>query len=480
MTASDRGWNARLAVTALCSVQFVDVLGVTVVVSALPRMLASLSAPASAGSLVSGGYAIFFGGLLMLGARLGDRFGHRRTIMASLTVFALGALLGALASSVLLLTAARCLQGAAAAASVPSALRLLTTVTPEGPQRRRAIAAWSAAGASAGASGFVVGGIVTDLASWRLVFWAYLPLAAALAAAVVRSVPRDRGPGPAGSLNAASAAMFTAAVVAVVVGTTVIVQPGQRIAGAGIALLAVPLAAAFISADRRAAAPLLPAAALRIPPLRRGAAGAFLNTAATSSAMTLATLYLQDSRHRSPLQAAAMLVPFSLAVVAGSAAAPRALHRIGPQPALATGLAVIAVADAALIPAAAHGWALSGCVALTGAGLGLSSVAATTLGTTVPGMLRGTASGIINTAAQVGTAAGIAVLLLIAAATTSLPGPGTGAPVIAWVIAAAIAAAGALALTRSPQPDPANHAGSAGPAIDAKPDAENAGASPPR
>ena len=134
MAASGRGRNTSLAITALCSVQFVDVLGVTVVVTALPTMLADLNAPASAGSLVSGGYAMFFGGLLMLGARLGDRFGHRRTITASLAVLAAGALLGAVAGSVVLLTAARCVQGAAAAASVPSALRLLTTLTP--PARR--------------------------------------------------------------------------------------------------------------------------------------------------------------------------------------------------------------------------------------------------------------------------------------------------------------------------------------------------------
>ena len=286
--------------------------------------------------MVSGGYAMFFGGLLMLGARLGDRFGHRRIITASLAVCAAGALLGAVAGSVVLLTAARCLQGAAAAASVPSALRLLTTLTRR-RRRRRAIAAWSAAGASAGASGFAVGGVVTDLASWRLVFWAYLPLAAALAAAVVYSVPRDRdrdrdrGPGLAGSLNAPAALAFTAAVMAVVVGTTVIARPGQRAAGVAIVLLAAPLAVVFVRADRRAAAPLLPAAALRIPPLRRGAAGAFLNTAATSSAMTLATLYLQDTLHRSPLQAAATLVPFSLAVVVGSVVAAPALRRIRPS-----------------------------------------------------------------------------------------------------------------------------------------------------
>ncbi len=358
MEAADRARNRAPAIAVLCSVQFIDVLGVTVVVTALPRMLTDLGAPAADGSLVSGGYAMFFGGLLMLGARLGDRFGHRRTIIASLAVSGLGALLGAVAGSVVLLTAARCLQGAGAAGSVPSALRLLTSLPADG-LRRRAIAAWSAAGASAGASGFVIGGVVTDLTSWRWVFWAWLPLTGALAAAVLRYVPFSPGTVRPRSVNAAAAAAFTAAVMAVVVGTTLIAQPGRRAAGAVIVLLAAPLTAAFVRADRRARAPLLPAAVLAIPALRRGALGAYINTATTSSAMTLATLYLQDSLRRSPLAAAAMLLPFSLA------------------------------------------------------------------------------------AAQLGTATGIAVLLLIAAATT---GPAR-APVAAWAAAAAIAAGGALAFS---------------------------------
>jgi MFS family permease len=120
-----------VAVAALCLVQFVDVLGVTVVVTALPDMLASLHAPESYASLIATGYAMFFGGLLMLGARLGDRFGHRRTILVSLLVFAAGAVVGATASTVVALVAGRCLQGAAAAGSVPSALRLLTRSPPQ-------------------------------------------------------------------------------------------------------------------------------------------------------------------------------------------------------------------------------------------------------------------------------------------------------------------------------------------------------------
>ena len=124
------GNGQRGAVAVLCLVQFVDVLGVTVVITALPVMLADLGADQSAATLVVTGYAMFFGGLLMLGARLGDRYGHRRIMLAGLALFGAASLLGALAGAVVVLAAARCLQGAAAAASVPSALRLLSVVAP--------------------------------------------------------------------------------------------------------------------------------------------------------------------------------------------------------------------------------------------------------------------------------------------------------------------------------------------------------------
>jgi MFS family permease len=436
-----------VAVVSLCLVQFVDVLGVTVVVTSLPSMLADLHAPESFGSLIATGYAMFFGGLLMLGARLGDRFGHRRTIIASLAVFAAGAVVAATAGSIIALTAGRCLQGAAAAASVPSALRLLTTVTADGQARRRAIAAWSAAGAAAGASGFVVGGIVTDLASWRFVFWGYVPLAAVLAAAIASSVPPDRDAGPARSLNLAASAAFTAAIMAFVVGATLIAQPAHRLSGGLLLACCVPLSGAFVVIDRRAAAPLLPPELLRSPRLRQGALGGLLNTATTSSAITLVTLYLQNTLRRSPLEAAATLLPFSVTVIGGASLSAALLRRLRPQSVVALGLAAVAAANLALIPSAAIPWAVPLCAAVAGAGIGLSSVAATGLGTDVAEHWRGTASGIINTAAQLGTAIGIAVLLLTAATTTGTPAAGTRPPRAAWAVAAVVAAAGAVLFT---------------------------------
>ena len=443
-----------LGVGSLCLVQFVDVLGVTVMVTALPAMLADLRAPADAASLISAGYAMFFGGLLIFGARLGDRFGHRRIIVTGLAIFTVAAVVGATAPSAVVLTAARCLQGAAAALSVPSALRLLTTITFDGPQREKAIAAWSAAGAAAGASGFVVGGVVTYLVGWRAVFWAYLPLAVLLAAAIGRAVPPDRAGDPSVRLSIPSVGAFTAAVMAFVVAATLLPQPGKTALGAALLALAVVLAGAFVAVDRRSAAPLLPPAVLGERPLRQGTAGAMLNTLTTSSAITLATLYLQNTRGRSPLAAGLMLLPFSLAVIACAALAAPALARWPPQRLVAAGLAVIAASDAALIPAASNTWALPVCAAVGGAGIGLSSVAATRLGTSVPVAARGTAAGIINTAAQLGTALGIAALLLVAALTTGIPEPGSPVPAIAWGIAALISGAGALFFARHSAGDP--------------------------
>lgn len=432
------------AVAALCLAQFMDVLGVTVVVTSLPSMLADLHASQSFAGLITTGYAMFFGGLLMVGARLGDRYGHRRTIMASLVVFAAGAVVAATAESAVTLTAARCVQGAAAAAAVPSALRLLTTLTPDPTARRRALAAWSATGAAAGAAGFVVGGAVTDLTSWRFVFWSALPLAVLVGVVIAITVPPEPPVDPTASLNLTVAGTFTAAVMAFALAATVIAQPGGRLAGAALLGCCAALTLLFARIDRRAAAPLLPSALLAVRRLRQGALGGFLNTATTSSVMTLVTLYLQNTLRRSPLDAAVALLPFSLAVIAGSGLSATLQRRLRPTMVIAVGLGTIALADFVLIPLAGHLWAMPLCASVAGAGIGLSSVAATGLGTDVDPSWRGTASGIINTAAQLGTAVGVAALLLVAAATTGVPANDTGPPLMAWATGAALAAAGAL------------------------------------
>jgi MFS family permease len=439
--------TSSIAVAALCLVQFVDVLGVAIVTIALPAILAGLQAPQALTPFLVTAYAMFFGGLLLLGARLGDRYGHRRVLLVGLALFGGTSLLAAMGGSVLIVAAARCGQGAAAALSVPPALRLLTAVAPEGQARNRALAAWSAAGAAAGASGLVLGGILTDLAGWRAVFWINVPLAALLIALVWRTAPTTNREST-GSLDVLGAALLTAAVMSVILGGSLLEDPQRR--GPGLALLALSaiLGVSFRFAQRRASSPVLPPAALQDVRLRAGAGAGFANTATTSSAMTLLALELQNSGGRSATAAGLALLPFSLSVVFGAAIAPRVLGRYSHRVVAAGGLGIIAAGNAALLLLPAAPWLLPLAVGAAGAGIGLSSVAATALGTDVPAQLQGTAAGVLNTAAQLGTALGIAAVLLLAASTSGSVLPLAGAPLGYAAAAVAAAASGTWLLRR--------------------------------
>lgn len=429
------------AVVALCGVQFVDVLGVTVVVAALPSMLADLQGSAADGTVVVTAYALAFGGLLMAGSRLGDRMGPRRVLLRSLVLFAATSTLGAVADAVWTLALARVGQGAAAAAAVPAALRLLTTVVPEGRPRRRAVAAWSAAGAAAGAAGFVIGGVVTEAASWRLIFWLNLGLAALLVAAVARVVERDDPPVSTTVTPWSSAVMLIGVAVAVVGGATLMGDGGSATTGVIAVTAGGVLAMAFAHVERRADEPLVPLAARRSAALRWGTWGSFVNTATTSSSMTVATLHLQDQLGLGPLRTAAILVTFSVLVVPGSVAAPAVVGALGWGRTLAGGLAIVAAGNAVLV-VAPQPFGVAAAAGICGLGIGLGSVAATGLGTAVEDGLKGVAAGVLNTAAQLGTAVGTAMVLLVARATEDRA---------AWAVAALAAGSGAiLAAVRAP------------------------------
>ncbi len=430
---------------ALCLVQAVDVLGVTMLISALPPMLASLRAPASTAGVLATSYAMAFGGLLMLGARLGDRFGHRRMLLGGLVAFAGASALAGAAPSLVVLVVARTLQGAAAAASVPAALRLLSEVTHGESARRRALAAWSAAGAAAGASGLLAGGLLTSLVGWRTVFWLNVPLAALLILAVVRTVPSG-GAGARTTLDLLGAILLTAGLSGLILAGSLVERPADRLTGALLGAAGATLLALFVQAQRRARHPLLPSVALREPRLRIGAAAAFVNTATTSSAVTLATLYLQDVRHAGPAAAGLRLLPFSLCVVLGAGLAGRLLRRQDPSFGIGTGLGLIAAGDAALLLPAIDLWLPVG-AAVSGLGIGLSSVAANAIGTDVRGEHRGAAAGILNTAAQLGTALGVSAAVLIADTSRNADLPLRGAP-LSWALAAVAAAGAALLALR--------------------------------
>ncbi|WP_424186801.1 MFS transporter [Actinokineospora sp. G85] len=428
-----------LAITVvLCAVQFVDVLGVTVVITALPSMLTDLDASTGQGTLVVTAYAACFGGLLMLASRVGDRVGHRRLVVAAVVVFAAASLLGAVAASVWVLVAARAVQGVAAAASVPSALRLLTTLVPEGLARRRAVAGWSAAGAAAGAAGFAIGGVLSEFDSWRAVFWVNIAIAVSLVVLITRVIPADQGAHQASPVPWLPAGLLTVAAMSLVGGPTVLAEDGPVVSGLALVAVGVATGVGFWVTDRKAAAPLVPVVARRSARLGWGVFGSFANTATTSSTITVATLYLQQEHGLSPLRAAGTLVSFSVLVIVGSSTAPWLIGVIGWRRGLGLGLAVIACGNATLVlwPSIAG---IAVAAGLGGLGIGVGSVAATDIGTHVTESIKATAAGAINTAAQLGTAIGTAVILLIAT---------TSSAHHAWMAATACATIAALAAAR--------------------------------
>jgi MFS family permease len=455
------------AVLVLCAAQFVDVLGVTELITALPRALAQLGAsPAAAGPAVTA-YAMCFGGLLMLGARLGARLGHQRMLRLGLATFAGGSMLAALAPAVAVLVAARCLQGVAAAVSVPAALSLLLHITREPRARDRAMAAWSAAGGGAGATGFALGGAVTELAGWRTLFWLNVPLAAAVWIALT-TTPELRGAelragetpsDPRPPLDLAGAALLTAAAMSLVLGASLLPDASTRELGIALIGLAAAAAIGFRIVERRTRAPLFPPGTLRNANLRTGTIGAFLNTATTSSAIAIATLELQRQQHLNPGAAAIRLIPMSLGAVSGALLAGRLQASRAHRIVLGWGLLTIACADATLVATLAASWLLAIGVALAGIGIGLASASATRIGTDVPPRQHDTAAGTLNTAAQLGAAIGTAALLCLAQSTTGNSLPLSGAQ-LGWLAAAILALTGAVALgahPRAPALKPASH-----------------------
>lgn len=439
--------RAGSAVAVLCGVQFLDVMGVTSAVAALPAMLAGVDAPQGSAPLLAGSYAALFGGLLMLGAQLGDRYGHRRVLLTGTVGFSLVGVLGATAADIVWLVVARGLQGVAAALSVPCALTLLLAAADPTGLRRRALAAWSASGAAAGAAGLLLGGVLTDLLGWPAVFWLNVPVGLGLAVAVRAVVPDlATTPGRAAP-NWLASLLVVAAVVLGIAGSSLAEVPQEWTTAALLGAGALAASAVLVIGERRSPRPLLPPALAGSANLWTGSGVSFVNTATTSSAAVLASLFLQEQRGLPAGVAGLSLLPLSLAVVAGAALSGPLGRRLAPRRLAAAGLGCTAIGVALPAVTGAPVAALVAGVAVAGLGLGVASVAGNDLGTDVGEEVRGLATGVLNTAAQLGTALGVAVLLVVA----SLVGPERGGTAVAWLAAAGLAGGTAVALLRAPR-----------------------------
>jgi EmrB/QacA subfamily drug resistance transporter len=435
-------------VALLCTAQFVVVLDVTIVAVALPAIQRGLRVATADLQWVVSAYTLAFAGFLVLAGRLADVHGRRRVFMAGLALFAGASLACGLSRSAALLVAARTVQGLGAAAVAPAALAAITAAIPDGAERRRALGVWTAAAAGGGASGWLLGGVLTEQGGWPWVFLVNVPIGAAAVVLAPLVVPETRSAARRRPLDAAGAVTVTAGLALLVLGLTRAQVTGPASApalgatAAGLALLAL-----FARIEARAPDPLLPAALLRADGLVGANLAAAAITASTTPPLLLVLLDLQGARGLSPLETGALFAPVNLAVITGSLLGPRVARAVGARAAMAAGLAGIAAGvlwllavDGARAPPVALVPAFVG----MGLSLGCASVASTAAGTGAAGAAReGVASALLNTAAQVGTALGVAAGLSIAAAAGSRAAFG-GAALVALAGAGAALRGGQL------------------------------------
>jgi EmrB/QacA subfamily drug resistance transporter len=401
------------------------VLDVSVVFVALPSMRTSLDLGPQGQQWVVNAYTLTFAGFLLLGGRAGDYFGRKRIFIIGLSIFVLSSLAGGLAQDGWQLVTARTVQGLGSALLAPSTLSLLTTTYTEPRARARALGIWAAMGATGGAFGAVVGGILTDLLSWRWVLFINVPIGAVLIAGAVVALPALRGVSTGWrNLDLPGAFAVTsglALVIYAIVGTdsrpwastdTVLPLLG------GVVLLAI-----FLVIEARTPSPLVPMRIFRLRALSAANATTLLVGSVMFGGFFFVALYLQQVLHHSPLKGGLEAVPGGLSIMLATFIATKVIRRVGPRVLISGGLVLSAAGQVwlAQAPTTDHYWSsVFPALVLTTLGIGFTLMPTTVAATAgVPPHEAGLAAGLINTSRQIGGAIGLAALATIAANRTA-------------------------------------------------------------
>jgi EmrB/QacA subfamily drug resistance transporter len=451
-------------VAIACIAQFMVVLDSTIVVVALPAMRRGLDLSGVQQQWALTGYLVALGGFLLLGARAADLFGHRRVFLLGTVVFTVASLAGGLATDATMLLGARLIEGIGAAALAPASLSLITASHTDERQRHRALALWSVMGGSASAFGLVVGGVLTTELSWRWVLFVNVPIGAfLLVVAAISLLPGGR-PDWRGHLDLRAALTVTLGMGSAVYGLSEGSVAGWSSALVVTALVACGvLLAGFVAIEARGARPLIPLSLFHLRILKIGNLLMMVLGAVMTSAMFFLSLYLQQALGYSALDTGLALVPMTVVLVASGLAARRLVPMVGPRRLLVVG---------GLIAACGLGWLsflpthsaylahIFGPTIVAGAGIGLMLLSVTLTATSgVDTGDAGAASGLLNSARQLGGALGLAMLVTVASGVTTQDALHVGhlaAVVYGYHIALLVAAAvmltgglGALALPAS-------------------------------
>ena len=404
--------------------QFMVVLDATIVNVALPSIQRGLNFSTQNLQWVVNGYTLAFGGFLLLGGRAADLFGRQRLFLIGIALFSAASLLNGLASSGGVLVAGRALQGLGGALVSPAALSIITTTFAEGRDRTRALGVWSAIAVGGGAVGLLLGGILTDLVSWQWIFFVNVPVGVAAFALSARYVPESRSPGLHRGIDIGGAVSITAGllvlVYAIVNAQSVGWLSGQTLGLAGVSAV---LLAAFVIIETRHRSPLIRLGILRTRSLAGADLVMLLVAAGMFGMFFFASLYVQDVLGYSPLRAGLAFLPVTAGIVTGAGLSQQLIRRAGVRATAMGGMSLAAAGLLVLSRVPVDGTYLANLLPgllLMALGMGLTFVPITLIATTnVDPSDAGLASGLLNTAQQVGGALGLAILASLAADRTS-------------------------------------------------------------
>lgn len=408
-----------LILLVLALAQFMVVLDSSIVNVALPAMQQAFGLSPTSLQWIVTAYTLTFGGFLLLGGRAADLYGRRKIFMIGVALFGLTSLVAGLAQSGTMLIVMRALQGIAGALMSPAALSIVLIAYREGHERNKALSVWGAVASGGAAAGVLLGGILTQYLNWRWNFFVNIPMTAIVLYGAYKLVPKHESEEKHNDLDLPGAASVTGALILLVYALVEAPSHGwtafSTLLYLGISAL---LLAFFIWNEQRVARPLMPLRLFKI----RNVSGANLTMLPVMAGMFatffFTSLYVQGILGYSPVRSglAFLIVPIAIAISATSV--PAIIKRIGFKPVLVVAPLLIALGLFLLahVPLAGDYWThvMPG-LTIMGLGAGATFVGVTIAATSgVPGHEAGLASGLLNTAQQVGGSLGLAILSGIA------------------------------------------------------------------
>jgi len=420
----------RLALFLLCLASFIAVVDTTIVSIALPSMRWELGFTGADAQWILNGYALTFGGLVLLLGRAGDLYGRKRLFMAGLALFGAASLVGGFAWEPWILICARFIHGVGAAALVPASLSLLTAIFAQGEERNRAIGIYGAMAALGFVVGMVGGGVITEFLGWRWVLFVNVPVALATLVLAPAALPESRNERAPRSLDLAGALTATSGLGLLIYAISEVPENGWiSTATLLFGTLGTLFIASFVVAERRLSAPLVPLGVLKKRAVVVPNAAIFLQSMVGIAWLYVLTLYIQDVLGHGALRAGLLFIPMTLASVVAAPLAGRLATRLGVRTTASSGLVLVAVGLLLMTPMSVGGglvFVLLGMVIGEG-GFMLSNVPLTIVGSGSAGEdERGLAAGLLNTSIQLGNAWGLGVVATVVAAASAVLGGEAG------------------------------------------------------